>query len=78
VRKVFPDHHRYTNEEAAALIMQAEHEGLDLLTTEKDLVRITGEPGLAALRTRARALPVTLKLADEAALRKLVLEKLRG
>lgn len=78
VRKAFSDHHRYTNEEAAALMMQAEHEGLDLLTTEKDLVRITGEPGLAALRTRARALPVTLKLADEAALRKLVLEKLRG
>jgi tetraacyldisaccharide 4'-kinase len=75
IRKPFPDHHRYSDEDAAALVMQAEHEGLDLLTTEKDLARMTGEPGLAALKSRARALPVTLKIADEATLGKLVLAR---
>jgi len=75
VCKAFADHHRYTDEEAAALLMQAEHEGLDLVTTEKDLARMAGEPGLAALRTRARALPVSLTFGDEKMLRDLVLPK---
>ncbi len=75
VREAFADHHRFTAEEAAALLMQAEHEGLDLVTTEKDLARMAGEPGLAALRTRARALPVTLAINGAETLRDLVLSK---
>ena len=31
-----------------------------LVTTEKDLVRLSGEPDLAALAARARPLPVRL------------------
>ena len=75
VQKAFPDHHRYSQEEAGQLIMQAEHEGLRLLTTEKDLARMSGEPGLAALASRAHALPVTLKIARDAGLRELVLAR---
>jgi len=69
----FPDHHRFTAEEAAALVMQAEHEGLELLTTEKDHARMVGDPALVALCERARVLPVTLEFEDAAALKALLL-----
>lgn len=76
-RRAFPDHHAYSAEEAAELIMQAEHDGLSLLTTEKDRARMTGEPLLAALAERAHVLPVTLEVKEADALRALVLGKLR-
>jgi tetraacyldisaccharide 4'-kinase len=76
-RKSFADHHRYTAEEAAELIMQAEHDGLALLTTEKDRARMAGEPLLAALAQRAHVLPVTLVVSEADALRRLVLAKVR-
>ena len=76
-RRPFADHHRYTAEEAAKLIMQAEHDGLALLTTEKDRARMAGEPLLAALATRAHVLPVTMLVDEADALRALVLAKLR-
>jgi tetraacyldisaccharide 4'-kinase len=76
IRETFPDHHRYSNEQAAALVMQAEHKGLELVTTEKDFVRLAGEPGLAALHSRAHVLPVTLRVTDQAGLRDLVMAKL--
>ena len=52
-RKAFADHHRYSAEDGAELTMQAERDGLTLLTTEKDRARMTGEPALAALAARA-------------------------
>jgi tetraacyldisaccharide 4'-kinase len=76
-RRPFPDHHRYTAEEAAELIMQAEHNGLALLTTEKDRARMTGEPLLAALAACAHVLPVTMVVEEADELRALVLSKLR-
>jgi tetraacyldisaccharide 4'-kinase len=76
-RRPFPDHHRFTAEQAAGLIMQAEHDGLALLTTEKDRARMAGEPLLAALAARAHVLPVTLVVDEAAELRALVLAKLR-
>jgi tetraacyldisaccharide 4'-kinase len=76
-RQAFPDHHRYTAEEAAELIMQAEHDGLALLTTEKDRARMAGEPLLAALAARAHVLPVTLQVDEADELRALVLAKTR-
>ncbi len=76
-RKAFADHHRFGAEEAAELVMQAEHGGLTLLTTEKDHARMTGNPVLAALAAKARVLPVTLVVDEADELRKLVLAKLR-
>ena len=73
----FPDHHRFTAEEAAGLIMQAEHGGLALLTTEKDRARMTGDPVLAALAAKTHVLPVTLVVDEEEKLRALVLSKRR-
>ena len=58
--RAFADHHRFTAEEAAELIMQAEHGGLALLTTEKDRARMAGEPLLAALAGKTHVLPVTM------------------
>ena len=77
-RVAFADHHRFTPEEAAALVMQAEHEGLELLTTEKDRARMAGEPALAALSERAHVLPVTMTFAEEDEMRALVFGKLKG
>ncbi|HZL39299.1 MAG TPA: tetraacyldisaccharide 4'-kinase [Pseudolabrys sp.] len=76
-RKPFADHHRFTAEEAAGLIMQAEHGGRALLTTEKDRARMTGEPLLAALAAKAHVLPVTLVVDEAEKLRALVAAKLR-
>jgi len=77
VRKSFPDHHRYRAEEAAALLARADGDGLSLVTTEKDSVRLDGDDALAALAERAHALPVALALDDEGGFRRLVMDRLK-
>ncbi|MCK9918702.1 tetraacyldisaccharide 4'-kinase [Microbacteriaceae bacterium K1510] len=72
-RRTFPDHHCFTAEEAAALIVDAEQDGLALLTTEKDHARMAGEPALAALAAAAHVLPVKLAVDESEALQRLVL-----
>ncbi|GBU17388.1 MULTISPECIES: tetraacyldisaccharide 4'-kinase [Methylobacterium] len=57
----FPDHHAYRPGELEGLAREADRLGAELVTTEKDRVRLP--PAFAA-----RALPVRLRLADEAAL----------
>ena len=74
-RRAFADHHRYTAEEAAELIMQAEHSGLVLLTTEKDHARMAGEQLLGALATRAHTLRVTMMVEEGDELRQLLTSK---
>jgi len=76
MRRKFPDHHRYTAAEAASLVSEAERAHLALLTTEKDLVRLSGDDALAALAQRTRALPVRLVLDDEEQLACFLREKL--
>ncbi len=58
----FPDHHRYTERDLAAILSRAKARGAEgLVTTEKDLARLLGTPleealdaaGLVALRGRA-------------------------
>jgi tetraacyldisaccharide 4'-kinase len=69
----FPDHHPYTQADLAGLKAEAEQQGLQPVTTEKDLVRIAGAeawPGLTSL-------PVRLYLEDEAGLRDLILGRIR-
>lgn len=72
----FPDHHRYTAAEAEALLKEAERQGLALVTTEKDLVRLAGDPALAALAAQAQALPVTLAVDEDERFRDFVLQVL--
>src|SRR5262245_11364155 len=76
-RRAFDDHHRYTAEEAAELIMQAEHSGLALLTTEKDHARMAGDPLIEALASRAHTLGVTIFVEEADELRRLAISKFR-
>jgi tetraacyldisaccharide 4'-kinase len=76
-RRAFPDHHRFTPAEAAKLVMDAEHEALALVTTEKDHARLMGEPALAALAQRAHVLPVAVDVTELEDLRQTVLAVLR-
>jgi tetraacyldisaccharide 4'-kinase len=72
----FPDHHRLTRTQAQALCDEAVRDGLELVTTEKDLARLAGDAEVAQLATQARALPVTLAFEDENGFRALLLERL--
>jgi tetraacyldisaccharide 4'-kinase len=76
-RRRFADHHRFTAEEAAELIMEAEHDGLVLLTTEKDKARMAGDPLTETLAARAHVLPVTLVVNEIGDLRQRVMAALR-
>ncbi len=75
-RQAFPDHHRFTAEEAAALVMDADSKGLALLTTEKDRARMIGDPALRTLETQAHVLPVTLELNEPEKLQALIRQAL--
>jgi tetraacyldisaccharide 4'-kinase len=71
----FPDHHRYTGIEARALCDEAERGGLELVTTEKDLVRLTGGADTAQLAQRAHAFPVTLAIDQAESFKALLLTR---
>jgi len=75
-RRAFADHHRFTAEEAAELVMAAEHDALALLTTEKDHARMRGDPALAALAAKAHALPVSMAIEEKEKLRELLVRAL--
>lgn len=72
-RAGFPDHHRFSAAEALDLIAQAQVNNLMLLTTEKDLARLAGQPELQQLATHATALPVRLVVEEQNRLREMVL-----
>src|SRR6266851_655119 len=71
----FPDHHRFTPEEARALCEDADREGLILVTTEKDLARLAGDEDMAELAAHVHALPVTVAFDDEESFKTLLLER---
>lgn len=70
----FPDHHRFTEREARALLKEAEARGAMLVTTEKDWVRLPEERESAQgeLQFRARPLPIAIAFADAAKLKALL------
>ena len=72
-RSSFPDHHRYTAAEAQGLIARAQAENLVLITTEKDHVRLSGDPALAALAAHSSILPVRLLIDEQDQFRQMVL-----
>src|SRR5205085_10041896 len=76
IRRAFADHRRYSSRDADRLIIDAAKNSLQLLTTEKDLVRIRHDaPHLALM---ARALPVNLVVRETDAFNRLLLGALRG
>jgi tetraacyldisaccharide 4'-kinase len=76
-RQRFADHHRYTAAEAQTLTARAQSQNLVLLTTEKDHVRLAGDPGLAELAGRAGTLPVRLVVDEDDAFRAMVLKAVK-
>ncbi|AHB48768.1 tetraacyldisaccharide 4'-kinase [Hyphomicrobium nitrativorans NL23] len=57
--RAFPDHHAFTEKDAASLLAEAEATGAQLATTEKDLARLAGTTRtLDKLRERSRTLPI--------------------
>jgi tetraacyldisaccharide 4'-kinase len=73
IQRGFADHHRYRADEATALLAEAERRDLALVTTEKDLARMQGDPSLAALAARVHVLPVELIVSEQDKFRQLVL-----
>jgi tetraacyldisaccharide 4'-kinase len=67
----FPDHHPFSAGEIRAILDEGQTEGLEAVTTEKDMVRIANL-GLGRSIASVRALPVRLVFDDEAAVRKLL------
>lgn len=59
----FDDHHAYTEDDLGVLAQMAEERGAQLITTEKDAVRLSPE-----WRARVAVLPVTARFENEAAL----------
>lgn len=64
-RRVFKDHHPFSEAEAARLIAEADAAGADLVTTEKDLARLAGLGGARSdLAARSRVLPITVRFEE--------------
>jgi tetraacyldisaccharide 4'-kinase len=78
LKDAFPDHHPYRGAEILALMVRAEREGLILVTTEKDFMRLKGEPDAAKLLPTLRVLPVTLAVEESDAFADLVLQAAGG
>jgi tetraacyldisaccharide 4'-kinase len=76
-RSSFPDHHRYTAADAQGLLARAHAQNFVLITTEKDHVRLAGDPALAALKAHASVLPVRLVVEEVNSFRATILGVVR-
>lgn len=63
-RQSFGDHHYYTDEECAELIQRAKDQKLELVTTTKDHIRLTGM-GAAQNKLAKAAIPLPIALVAE-------------
>jgi tetraacyldisaccharide 4'-kinase len=64
--RTFGDHHQFKDREASDLMASADALGAQLVTTEKDWVRLSREGGaLEALQARSRALPIRLTFDEQ-------------
>jgi tetraacyldisaccharide 4'-kinase len=63
--RAFPDHHEFSGDEARQLLQMADNRGWQLVTTEKDQARMTGEAGdVAILHRRSRTLSIAFRLLE--------------
>jgi tetraacyldisaccharide 4'-kinase len=75
-QRAFADHHRFAVGEIEALVADAKRDGLIVVTTEKDLVRLSGDAQLSALAREIVPFPVTLQFDGAAGLRKFLADRL--
>ncbi len=73
----FDDHHRFTAAQAQDLLARARAANLMLVTTEKDLMRLSGDNELAELAAHTSALPVRLVVEERDQFRQMVLGALQ-
>ncbi len=76
----FADHHEFTEADARTLLTKAEHGGLQLVTTEKDMVRIETLSGeiFHWLATKTEVLEVQMEIPEEDRLIALIKDCLRN
>jgi tetraacyldisaccharide 4'-kinase len=79
-RRAFPDHHHFTEKEAASLLKEAQQQKCMLVTTEKDWVRLPEdrESPLGELKFRSRPLPIALQFEDEGTAAELLAAKTKA
>lgn len=77
IRKPFPDHHRYRADEISALLACAQRSCLTLVTTEKDLARLSGDPEAVDLIEQSAVLPVTMRFTDVLAMDAMLRDAMR-
>ncbi len=70
----YPDHYRYGERQARSLLKEAMDRNAMLVTTEKDYVRLEGEPDSAVveLKHRARPFAIAVEFADKNAVKELL------
>jgi tetraacyldisaccharide 4'-kinase len=73
----FDDHHRFTAAQAQDLLARARAASMMLVTTEKDLMRLGGDPQLAELAEHATALPVRFAVNEQDQFRQMVLNAIK-
>jgi len=76
-RVPYPDHHVFTQGDAENLLCLASDHGAQLVTTQKDFVRIEGGADLQKLKQDTQALPVRLQFRDEKAAKEIISRILR-
>lgn len=62
--RAFADHHDFTRDQLVQLIDEAKARGLQLVTTEKDMVRIASQAALRDLAAAVDVLPVKMMIED--------------
>jgi len=75
-RRAFADHHAFAQSEIEGLVAEAARDGLLLVTTEKDLARLTRAGSLPEWAQSIKSFAVTLEFDDAEALRKFVAARL--
>jgi tetraacyldisaccharide 4'-kinase len=69
-RAEYRDHHAFTEHDAARVLAQASDLDAQIVTTEKDWVRLAGSGGsIATLRENARTIPIRVEFAPADAVR---------
>jgi tetraacyldisaccharide 4'-kinase len=76
LERSFVDHHPFSQAEIERMITDAERDGLTLVTTEKDLVRLRDTKGVPCWARDIVPLPVSLEFEGAAQLRKFVTDRL--